>query len=828
MASDRADRGWVKQLLAAGGVLLLGLAVWHGPLLVGTQVLCGGDLTNQLYPMRHGQLEHGWFSGWAPETFAGRPGLDDIQTGAFYPPNWLHLVHGPAERTFTLLALGHLLFGGLGFFLLCRERFRFAGAIVAAFVWTFGGYQMLRLTGGVQVFIYSFAWIPWMWLAAERQMLERGPRLRWVAALGLLGALQIAAGAPQLVQIAWVGLAFWTAGRMVWRQSGETALRIGGGFLLAGTMALLLALPALLPAHDFQSRAFPRGVEDPWAFLADGSLEPHLLITWVFPDFFAAGNMEEAYWGSRVGFHETNLFPGVAALILSLFALLHGGVRLHREVDAQFNYRSNLRWGVVLLVLSLFGFLVALGQHGFLFRPLTALVPTFDFFRVPARWILWPAAALAIGAGWGIELLQREGKAPDRGGRREVLVAWLVAAGAFVLLALVFRVLLSPVLWLLGLESVLAGHAPAQQEEGRELLTGFARASVEWGLVVAAGTGLLGAGIILRRVAPPVLLGVILLLGASDLLRFWQPFTVTIPAEAERHQLVTEAPYHRIASESFREWFYPDTDILVWLREGPGRGRVHYTDTLTGYTRDHLQRELLMERPAVGGLPVTRGYQQMILRTYVEEYHHSMEPRGEAPRSPFLTHWRLRNRAFFDAYNVTHLLTYPVGAFREDLEGLGFEREEAPGPEDLQVWRNPGARGWAWVSAEEDFLEAEPDAELGSVELLKRRAGHWRARVEARQAPLHVHFSMPEHGDWALAVDAGAPIERVDGRTVRVGETGTWEFERRWRPGIVPTAVYPGFLVGLIAMGGCLYLGGFRREAGRKKAKKESPATHGN
>ncbi len=821
MGSNTGAPGGVKHLLGAAGILLLGLMVWHGPLLFGIQALCGGDLVNQLYPMRHGQLEHGWFSGWAPDTFSGRPGLDDIQTGAFYPPNWLHLVHGPLERTFTLLALAHFFFGGFGFFLLCRQRLGFAAAMVAAFVWTFGGYQMLRLTDGVQVFVYTFAWIPWMWLAAERQLLERGPRLRWTLALGVFGALQVAAGAPQVVQMTWVGLAFWTAGRMVWRHSGETMLRLGGGFLLAGAIALLLAFPVLMPALDFQSKAFPRGADDRWAFLADGSLQPRLMVTWLFPDFFTAGNMEESYWGSRVGYHETNMFSGMAALVLALFAVVHGGIRLHREVDARFNYRDNLRWGVTLGVLSLFGLLVAFGEHGFLFLALTEYVPTFDFFRVPARWILWPAAAVAIGAGWGIEVLLRESRGRPDEPRTQVLAAWAAAAGAFVLIALIFRLFLGPILSGFGLEGIVAQAGTADPQGAAERLTDFARSSVEWGLLVAATTGLLGAAIVLRRFVPVAMLAILLALGAVDLLRFWQPFTVTIPTDAPPGDLITEAPYHRIASGRFQEHFYPDTPIVTWLRDVPGR--VHYTDTLLTFMYDHFQRELLMERPAALGVPTTRGYQQLILAGYMEDYYRSLEPSPRGPSAPFLSHWGVNDTRFFDAYNVTHVLSYPAGGLAAELEELGLEAEEAPGPSGLRVFRNTTARGWAWVSAERDFLDAAPDPELGTVEVLERTASLWHLRVTAHEAPLYIHLAMPEHGDWALAADSDAPMERVDGRTVRITGPGEWEFERRWRPGVVPFAAYPGFLAGLIGAGCCLYFGRTRwQHASRKKAPGEA------
>jgi hypothetical protein len=282
MKADAHDRSTVKEAALFLGLLFAGLLLWHGPVLLGSQVFCGGDLTNHFIPMRIAQMRHGWFTGWQPHTFGGRPLLDEVQMGAFYPVNWIHLLGLSVERAFSVIALLHLLVGGLGFCLLARTRFGFWPAYLAGFIWTFGALQQLKITSGITIFNAVYTWVPWMWMAAERQSLRRGPGLAWCGVLALCGALQLSAGAPQPVQITWAGLALWTLGRLFRPGPDETRGGIAMGFVVAGLLALLAWHPharrrAPLPVGKLAPDD-GRRVRVPLRRLRRAARDPHLAL----------------------------------------------------------------------------------------------------------------------------------------------------------------------------------------------------------------------------------------------------------------------------------------------------------------------------------------------------------------------------------------------------------------------------------------------------------------------------------------------------------------------------------------------------------------------
>ncbi|MBI1292963.1 hypothetical protein GC173_17265, partial [bacterium] len=307
----------VKQLLAAAGILFAVLCLFHGPLLIGTQIYCGGDVVNYFLPLRIQQLHHGWFAGWGPETFSGYPILDNIQSGAFYPLNWLHVVWGSPARVVTLLVLLNMYVGGIGMFCLLRGWCGMAASVLGAVAWMCSGYQLGKMAFGISVFMESLAWVPWMMLAIERQSWAAGRGRGWVGVLGLLGGIQLLAGAPQIVQITWAGLSVWTIGRFV-AAPREARFALLKGFAVAVAITLMMAWPMLIGAMRFQANAVQRATEGGLAYLSTDSVQPHHLITWLAPGFFAPGNYEGVYWGGTTGWGEINAFVGSGLLVLAL------------------------------------------------------------------------------------------------------------------------------------------------------------------------------------------------------------------------------------------------------------------------------------------------------------------------------------------------------------------------------------------------------------------------------------------------------------------------------------------------------------------------------
>ncbi|MCC6545812.1 hypothetical protein IT570_01490 [Candidatus Sumerlaeota bacterium] len=788
MKAQIVNRSTAKEFILFPILLLAAMLLWHGGVIVGSQVLCGGDQVNHIIPLRMIQEKWGWFTAWDPYTFGGRPLLDDIQVGAYYPLNWLHWLGASIERTMSLLAMLHLTVGAFGFFVFLRERHGFSAACLAALVWTFGAFQVLKVTAGIYVFTNALAWMPWMWWAAEHQSLHRGRGMAFCGALALFGGMQLLGGAPQIVQITWCGLALWTLGRMIRPRDGEGRFIIVAGFISAGVLSLLIASPMLLGALHLQLQSYPRTSGDLFTYLSDGSISFRLLWTWLFPEIFGPGNSEDYYWGSSVGYHETAIYAGIIPVMLAVFAAVSGLVRRGSPEER--------RWIVIPLGLAVLSVLIALGSNGFLFELLVNFVPSFRFFRVPARWALWLVAVIAVLSARGMEELAAT---HDDVGRRRAQTIWLGVAGVFIVVCAIVRVAAPSLIQSLGINDALQRVPPLDVTAHRDKLMAFATASITWALMMS-GVGCVVGVFMLRGTRRRGLAAAVLLCCTFDLYRFWLPYTDVIPDDVTPPRIETETPYHLISAKHFRDYFYPETELMKALKAEAENGRIHYDDMIPAYMNDQNQRELLNQRPIAHGLYVTRGYQQLHLRGYVEDYYSSIIAPFDGRVGAFLNATEVRDRRFFDAYNVTRVLTYPYPELERNYEKIGLVKEGPLGPYGLVSWRNPHARGWVWLSGEKAMLNAEPDASLGTVDLVERTPDKWVVKISAR-GPCHVHFSEAGY-DWAVAGadGAGREIHQDSDGTVQLPSAGVWRMERTAPASPVERALGAGFALLLSAL----------------------------
>ena len=88
-------RLWLSEIAIVMALVLLPLLFWWRlwvPTPADRAVIPEGDLTSQYYPLQlfaARELAAGRLPAWNPFINAGQPGLADVQTGFFYPPNLL-------------------------------------------------------------------------------------------------------------------------------------------------------------------------------------------------------------------------------------------------------------------------------------------------------------------------------------------------------------------------------------------------------------------------------------------------------------------------------------------------------------------------------------------------------------------------------------------------------------------------------------------------------------------------------------------------------------------------------------------------------------------
>lgn len=392
-------------LLALLGVLLVAYR-W---LLSGRLILGSYDVVSYFYPYREYAaqvIRSGRLPLWNPYLFAGAPFLANIQTAVFYPLNLPHLLL-PTGQALTVVTLGHLYLAGTGAYAFARAAcgIRPAGALVAGLAFMLGGF--LSAQAGHVNQLSVAAWLPWLLLTIERAALTR--RLVWAVAGAAVLALQLLAGHTQEVYLSLLALgalaaylvppAAWQRQRswrpvdrlprrrtVLWERASSLAGQLViqalvNGIALAIIVGLagLVAAAQLLPTMELSSYS-----------IRAGGLTLAEAVSFSLPRQELALALLPGY-GALPTSNEYLAYIGAAGLALAALGTL---ASLRRPLALFF------------VVLAAFSLGMALGANGPLFTRLFAVLPGMSLFRVPARWLFLYAFAVAMLAGFGVDVLQ--------------------------------------------------------------------------------------------------------------------------------------------------------------------------------------------------------------------------------------------------------------------------------------------------------------------------------------------------------------------------------------------------------------------------------------
>jgi hypothetical protein len=374
-ATARADA------LAAGGLALASL-IFYYPLVVG-HALVDYDAFVFFYPQRAylgAALRDGRLPLWDPLIFLGVPFLANPQTAVLYPPSWLFAL-GSVESMYTVQLVMHAFLAALFTYLLARHAFGVAplAACLGGLAYAFGGFAVGQVGHLNQ--ISAAAWLPGVLLAYDRFVVT-GRRL-WIALGAAALALQLLAGHPQETYMTLIVLGLFGVVRAPWTRPGQLA-----GCAVAGAVLCLLgaavAAAQLLPTLELAPLSI-RGAGVNWRDAVAGSLPTYLAVRAVLPPFWIQVPNTE-YLG----------YTGVTTVALGLLALVVGRARPV----------------VFAATLCGLGILLALGENSWAYGLAFNAVPSFDTFRVPARWLLlWIFGASLLGA-LGADWVARGGRRP--------------------------------------------------------------------------------------------------------------------------------------------------------------------------------------------------------------------------------------------------------------------------------------------------------------------------------------------------------------------------------------------------------------------------------
>jgi hypothetical protein len=392
MSTRQNIRHWVPF-----GILLGAIVVLFHDLLLGNTLFWGLP-SLQFYPWRwfaFEEISSGRIPYWNPYNGAGTPLLANYQSAILYPPNWLHLIL-PEAYTMSLVALLHVLWAGFG-------MWKFAGQLdmsplgrgVSMLCFALGTYTIGRL--GSFPTAQSIAWIPWLFWALSMLFTKR--TYSSIGLLGLFSGLQLLAGHAQSTWYGLLALGIFALWYVIWqmRKSGllqrlELLVLAASGLLLgAGLAAWQLYLTAQFLLESQRSG----GVS--FETLTNFSYAPARIIGLFMPNFFGSPVDGSYLTPERGVYFEDANYIGVLPLISVAFAI-YGWFKWRTLLTHHRVFRSVPLW----VFISIVGFVLALGRFGPVYRFLYDYIPTFDNFREPVRWLLWPAFGLSILAGIGV------------------------------------------------------------------------------------------------------------------------------------------------------------------------------------------------------------------------------------------------------------------------------------------------------------------------------------------------------------------------------------------------------------------------------------------
>jgi hypothetical protein len=371
------------ELAIVAGLVLLPLLFWWrlwAPDPADRRVIPPGDFSSQYYPLQAfsaRELAAGRLPGWDPYLNAGQPGLADIQTGFYYPPNLLpNLVLAVLGWPYSLELMSaqvvfHFMLASLFTYLFVRQlalragarrpAARFAAAI-AALSFTYGGYLTSFPVQQLTI-LETAVWLPLVLFFLDRAAHANRP---WPALLACALALAcgLLAGHPQTsLYLVYMTLAyglFLAAGRRVY-------------VLLPLFLAFALAAIQLWPTLQFIARSTRAGLS--YDSVSGGfplAEMTHLL----YPGYFGGSPQ----------------YLGILTPILAAAALF---------------LRSAGRQVVFWLVVAAVALLLAFGGNTFVFSVAYLLAPGFAAVRDQERIVYLFSFAASVLAGYGaLTLLQ--------------------------------------------------------------------------------------------------------------------------------------------------------------------------------------------------------------------------------------------------------------------------------------------------------------------------------------------------------------------------------------------------------------------------------------
>ncbi len=430
LVSGLIDR-WRQVIPGLGMVALFGVVTiaffWRVLFTPGVYFPPGGDFATKDFPQNvfaANSLQRGEIPLWNAYAMTGYPFAADPNVGLFYPLKLLLMlvIPGFTYREMQVLLIFHYFLSGVFAYALGRHLgMSKSGAFAAGLAFMLSGFMTAQLEH--PNIVMTVTWFPLIFLFFRRAILVGHPTD--AVASGVLLAISLLGGQQQFSILTFGWLLLWLVGYWASVTRG-TFWRDLRAALLVVAIAFFAAAIQILPSLELISLSL-RGELDA-ADAAAMNLPPIGWITLILPHFFGPNGWQaQSLWSGYGNWNEAYGYVGVVTLCLAGLSIM----MLRRAAPGKPRYET---W--FLTRMALLALLMAAGNVTPLFGWAYTAIPVLRFLRVPARFIFWFDASLALLAGFGLDFFVRP--TADKRGFRGIAIASAVllsGAGAVLLIA---------------------------------------------------------------------------------------------------------------------------------------------------------------------------------------------------------------------------------------------------------------------------------------------------------------------------------------------------------------------------------------------------------
>lgn len=388
---------WIKNNKEIVILLLLPLVLFNKFLMNFNEMLFPGhDILSVYSPLKEFLVQNAHLLGkiplWNPYTFAGSPFLAYSESSIFYPLNLLFFVF-PINQVFGYIFIISTMLAGLFTYLYATViKIDKKSALLASVIFMFSGSLTSIIFPG-HTFVHSaIVWLPLLLLIYEKAIQKE--KLLYASLASLPIALMVLTGFMQMViyTIAISTLYFY------FRYSNEAVIKKSFFYspkllffpLISVTLAFCLSSVQFIPSLEL-SNLSSRTSGVSYDFASDFSFPPKQIISLVLPHFFGS---PWTYWG-KGNFWSECAYLGIIPLMLA---------------GLGFFLKKN-KYSLFFFILLIFSLLFSFGKYGAIFPFFYEHIPSFNLFRVPARFLYFYSFSIAILAAFGMSyLLESKGR----------------------------------------------------------------------------------------------------------------------------------------------------------------------------------------------------------------------------------------------------------------------------------------------------------------------------------------------------------------------------------------------------------------------------------